>query len=84
MKDEEQSEYSKPSYKCLVGMCGKKLETINKIINHICKVHLIKENSIKFASSTNNSMPDLEQMQNFHVNQSLFIVIYPNLNFFKL
>jgi hypothetical protein len=75
MKDEEHSEHSKFSYKCLVGMCGKKLETMNKIINHICKVHLIKENSIKFASSTNNSISDLEQIQNFHVNQSLFIVI---------
>ncbi len=47
------SKIAKMSYKCLFNrsMCGKKLDTVNKIASHICKNHLNKT-EIQFENSS--------------------------------
>ena len=58
--------FGKLSYKCVYDnhKCAKKLDTINKIANHICKNHLSKT-VMKFSNApSNNHNENVDNLEN--------------------
>lgn len=68
------SKFGKLSYKCIYDRqtCGKKLDTLNKIANHICKTHLSKT-LVPFTNTAEKIIDPLSDNASVYFN-NIFIV----------
>ena len=70
----------KYSYKCMLAACGKKLESVSKIVNHLCKAHMSDPTTPSSSSSSSSSTTQPSQPAS---SSSLSQTMSPTIGFMK-